>query len=69
MPSKGGMEMEEKLRKSYASASEFPTKLVHISVTDKERNIKPIHVNFYPTNKCNLKCKFCSCADRDKSMI
>jgi MoaA/NifB/PqqE/SkfB family radical SAM enzyme len=32
-----------------------------------KRELKPIHIQLFPTNKCNLKCSFCSCEDRDKS--
>jgi len=29
--------------------------------------IPPLHVQFNPTNRCNLSCSFCSCARRDRS--
>jgi organic radical activating enzyme len=33
-----------------------------------KNNLKPIHIQLFPTNKCNLKCSFCSCSDRDKTV-
>ena len=32
----------------------------------KNKEIKPVHLQFMPTNKCNLKCSWYSCADRNK---
>jgi organic radical activating enzyme len=29
-------------------------------------NIKPVHVQYIPTNRCNLHCSFCSCENRDR---
>lgn len=49
-------------KKSFTSASEFPVKLLsHLG-----RQIRPIHVQLCLTNRCNLKCSFCSCGKRDK---
>lgn len=52
---------------SFTSASALPIKLFHNKVKDETGKIIPIHPQIYLTNKCNLKCKFCSCADRDKT--
>lgn len=58
---------------SYMAADVLPVKLIQsLSVLEatKEGFIPPIHVQLIPTNKCNLKCSYCSCAkeDRDKEM-
>lgn len=52
------------LRASYVSADEFPGKLLHIPAV---RQLKPVHVQWIPTNRCNLRCPFCSCHGRDAS--
>jgi organic radical activating enzyme len=31
--------------------------------------IPPVHIQFYPTNKCNLHCSFCSCEKRDRGHV
>jgi len=35
----------------------------------KNKRIPLRHLQLCPTNKCNLNCKFCSCADRDISLM
>lgn len=53
---------------SFTSASTFPTKLLQPSVCcsiTEWGSIYPIHIQLNPTNKCNLKCKFCSCMNKD----
>lgn len=37
-----------------------------MKVTDDKRRIKPIHMQFNPTNLCNFSCSFCSCANRKR---
>ena len=51
---------------SYQSANSFPIKLVK-NINWYRGRIIPIHLQFNPTNKCNMNCSFCSCADRDIS--
>lgn len=53
---------------SFTSAATFPTKLLDADLITQAQchNIKPVHIQLNPTNKCNLKCSFCSCANRDK---
>lgn len=58
-------------RSSFTSADALPVKLLqdhdliqHITNTG---SIPPAHVQLIPTNKCNLKCAFCSCAQEDRS--
>ena len=54
---------------SYTAASTLPVKLLQdielISLV-QGGYIPPIHIQLNPTNRCNLKCGFCSCSERDK---
>jgi sulfatase maturation enzyme AslB (radical SAM superfamily) len=52
---------------SYTSASVFPAKLLKRRVIDCDNNIIPVHIQISPTNKCNLKCPFCSYKNVDKN--
>jgi organic radical activating enzyme len=57
--------------RSYTAASTFPAKLLqNIGVIECVRQgyIPPVHVQLNPTNRCNLKCGFCSCSERDKKV-
>ena len=52
---------------SYTAASTFPVKVLqHPGVLDAKGRIRPVHLQINPTNRCNLNCKFCSCAERNK---
>lgn len=48
---------------SFTSADSLPIKLFYHEGTVKFR---PLHVQWLPTNACNLDCPLCSCANRDK---
>ncbi len=51
--------------KSFTSADAIPLKLLyHPSILD----FKPVHIQWIPTNSCNLNCPSCSCAKRDKTL-
>lgn len=52
---------------SYTSASVFPIKLLSQDIISSAiaHAIKPIHIQLNPTNRCNLKCSFCSCSSKD----
>ena len=55
---------------SFTAASTIPAKLFMADDTAKEvleHRIKPIHVQTNVTNKCPLKCTFCSCANMDRN--
>ncbi|MCX6113150.1 MAG: radical SAM protein [Proteobacteria bacterium] len=52
---------------SYQSAGVLPAKLVINQEWNYKNKLRPIHLQIYPTNKCNANCSFCSCAGRDKS--
>jgi organic radical activating enzyme/intein/homing endonuclease len=60
------------MNESFCSAEvEYPSKLIanpKVLKMLKDRRLKPVHIQIYPTNRCNLKCSFCSCADRDKQV-
>jgi len=58
---------------SYTSASgSLPIKVLMnedlvCSIT-QNKVILPVHVQLNPTNRCNLKCDWCSCSNRDKKL-
>ena len=59
------------IKTSFTAADSIPIKVLldkdiihHASAHNK---LIPIHIQFLPTNKCNLKCEFCSCSERNKS--
>lgn len=55
-------------KRAYTSASAYPVKLLRhevISFMTEKKMIMPFHLQLNPTNKCNLKCEFCSCANKD----
>ena len=57
-------------RLSFTSANVFPAKVIQDKeVLDTEGKIQPRHIQLNITNKCNLSCSFCSCADRDKPEV
>lgn len=64
--------MSNDKRNSYTAASQFPLKvLLETELMDSISNhkkITPVHVQFSPTNTCNLNCSFCSCSKRDKKL-
>jgi MoaA/NifB/PqqE/SkfB family radical SAM enzyme len=52
---------------SYTAANVFPYKLFREKKTAsiiRSGWVPPAHVQLIPTNRCNLKCSFCSCANR-----
>lgn len=56
---------------SFTAASVLPVKLFKSRLlleSAKDGIIPPIHVQVNPTNKCNRKCQFCSCAKRDRGL-
>jgi MoaA/NifB/PqqE/SkfB family radical SAM enzyme len=57
----------ENKRLSYTAANSLPVKVMRDKeLLDAEGKIKPRHIQLNITNKCNLNCSFCSCADRSK---
>jgi organic radical activating enzyme len=63
--------MSELNTKSFSSANAaLPIKLIKNSVFagDAARGIiKPVHLQWIPTNRCDADCSFCSCAKRETS--
>lgn len=59
-------------RASYTSADSIPLKTLLdqdiVNSVCNKKIIPPVHVQFSPTNKCNLNCSFCSCSERDKNL-
>lgn len=52
---------------SFTAAGTLPLKLTrNREFLDALPDIRPVHVQFIPTNRCNLKCSFCSCANVDR---
>lgn len=53
---------------SYLSANTFPIKIfLNKEVIDnllEKGLVNPIHLQLIPTNRCNFKCDFCSCANK-----
>jgi len=52
---------------SYTAANAIPWKLFHhpwILEQLQGGYVQPTHIQLIPTNRCNLNCSFCSCANR-----
>lgn len=60
------------IKTSFTAADSIPLKVL----LDKELQqqieacgrLLPLHIQFLPTNRCNLKCSFCSCSERDANL-
>lgn len=53
-------------RMSYTAANALPLKLFHsreVMAGAATGRIYPIHLQFIPTDRCNLNCSWCSCAN------
>ena len=64
--------MSTDIKASYTAADSIPLKVMldkdlRASI-EKDRRILPIHLQFIPTNRCNLSCSFCSCSERDRGL-
>lgn len=58
--------MNENMRASYTAADGLPAKLLPSSRS--VRRLLPVHIQWLPTNRCNLNCPWCSCANRDRNL-
>lgn len=62
--------MSDERKNSYTAADALPIKVIKntrlINEIIHDKKIRPIHPQFIPTNKCNLNCPFCSCAEDDR---
>ena len=59
------------MREAYTSANALPYKLASdadVIASAANGYIIPKHVQFIPTNRCNLHCSFCSCENRDRTL-
>lgn len=55
--------MTPDLKSSFTAVETTPVKLF---MNPGAKNLRPVHINWMPTNRCNLNCPFCSCSKRDK---
>jgi len=58
-------------RISYTAADTIPIKCIldrELLESTGRGIILPIHIQFMPTNECNLNCPYCSCSKRDKDL-
>lgn len=53
------------LAASYSAADAIPVK---VCINPQAGLLAPLHVQWMPTNKCNLNCSFCSCSNRDRQV-
>lgn len=59
------------LRTSFTAAESIPIKVVldeDVQRAARAGKIIPIHLQWNPTNKCNLHCQFCSCEERNRNL-
>lgn len=58
-------------KNSYTSADAKPIKLIQnpdvLRGVQSGKGITPVHVQVILTNRCNLNCAFCSCAEEDRA--
>jgi len=50
---------------SYTAADTIPVKLF---LNQGVPRLRPVHVQWMPTNACNMQCDFCSCSERNRSL-
>lgn len=55
-------------QQSYTASNIVPWKIAQADGIVANGFIRPVHVQFYPTNLCNLSCSWCSCAGRNRSL-
>lgn len=53
------------LAASYSAADAVPVKAC---ANPRAKLLIPLHVQWMPTNRCNLNCSFCSCSRRDRNL-
>lgn len=57
---------------SFTAADSIPIKLLQNMTVLKNLKetglIPPVHIQFIPTNVCNISCSFCSCAKEDRNL-
>ncbi len=72
MSTTGTIDFAANIKASYSAADSLPIKLLQdynlIRHVKRHGVITPVHAQFIPTNKCNLKCGFCSCSEEDRNV-
>jgi organic radical activating enzyme len=54
---------------TFVAAGQVPWKALQLKdFVLKCGSIVPVHLQFYPTNRCNAKCPWCSCAESDRTL-
>lgn len=55
---------------SYVAASRFPWKVIQQrdKILRPDWSIRPYHLQFMPTNRCNANCSWCSCSEVDRKV-
>ena len=55
-----------------AADNDIPVKILHhhcaLLTLTEDQSVPLTHLQLCPTNRCNLNCEFCSCADRKKDL-
>lgn len=59
--------MNPDLPTHYTAASQMPWKLFRCDQAVVAGTVRPVHLQLIPTNRCNAKCSWCSCAGDDRS--
>lgn len=60
------------IKASFTAADSIPIKVlldkdvIHNATVHEK--LTPVHIQFLPTNRCNLNCNFCSCSERNKNL-
>ena len=53
------------MKSSYTAADTFPIKLL---LNRSVKRLVPVHVQWIPTNRCNMRCTVCCCSARDRDL-
>ena len=63
--------MNTDIKASYTAANSIPVKILldeELIKAFRNGRILPRHIQFIPTNRCNMNCPFCSCSERNKKL-
>jgi len=60
------------IKTSFTAADSIPLKVLLdkdlMHETHCNNKLIPLHIQFLPTNRCNMNCRFCSCSGRDATL-
>jgi len=60
------------IKTSFTAADSMPLKVLLdrdlMHEAHHSNRLIPLHIQFLPTNRCNMNCAFCSCSERDPSL-